>query len=63
MDEFTKGGLLRQLLSSLGYKATVGKRKCPSSEQILGAKEKSRLDVKRLITLYDGATCSNLSIR
>ena len=35
----------------------------PVPEQILGAKEKSRLDVKRLITLYDGATCSNLSIR
>ena len=32
-------------------------------EQILGAKEKSRLDVKRLITLHDGATCSDLSIR
>ena len=57
VDEFTEAGLFRQLKSSLGHKAIVGKEEVSQFfEQIMGVKEKSRLDVERLIQLYDGAT-------
>lgn len=57
VDEFTEAGLFRQLQSSMGHKAIVGKEEVSQFlEQILGVKEKSRLDVERLITLYNCAT-------
>lgn len=57
VDEFTEAGLFRRLQSSMGHKAIVGKEEVSQFlEQILGVKEKSRLDVERLITLYNCAT-------
>lgn len=59
-DDFTEAGLFRQLKSSSGHKAIVGKEEVSQFfEQILGVKERGRLDVERLIQLYDGATWVN----
>lgn len=57
VDDFTEKGLFNQLKKSKGHKAIVGKEEVSQFfEQILGVKERSRLDVERLIQLYDGAT-------
>ena len=60
VDEFTEAGLFRQLNTSSGQKAIIGKEEVSQFfEQILGVKDKSKLDVERLIQLYDGATWVN----
>ena len=52
VDEFTELGLFRQLKTSSGNKAIVGKEEVSQFfEQILGVKEKWKLDVDRLIQL------------
>lgn len=57
VDEFTEVGLFRQLQTSSGNKAIIGKEEVSQFfEQILRVKEKCKLDVERLIQLYDGAT-------
>lgn len=49
--------LFKQLRTSLGYKAIVGKEEVSQFfEQILGVKNKNRLDVRRLTQLSHGAT-------
>ncbi|KAL9977262.1 hypothetical protein ACROYT_G014646 [Oculina patagonica] len=56
-DVFTQKGLFNQLKKTRGHKAIVGKEEVSQFfEQILGVNERSRLDVERLIQLYDGAT-------
>lgn len=58
--DFTETGLFRQLMTSTNHKAIVGKEEVSQFfEQILGVKERSRLDVEMLIQLYDGATWVN----
>lgn len=56
VDEFTEVGLFRQLQTSSGNKAIIRKEVSQFFEQILGVKEKCKLDVEWLIQLYDGAT-------
>ena len=52
----TEAGLFMQLSTSPGHKAITGKEEVSQFfEQTMGVKEKSKLDVERLITLYDGA--------
>ena len=54
-DDYTEAGLLKQL--SLGYKAIFGKEEVSQFfEQILGVKNKNRLDVRRRTQLSHGAT-------
>ena len=60
IDNFNEAGLFRQLMTSTNHKAIVGKEEVSQFfEQILVVKERSRLDVERLIQLYDGATWVN----
>ena len=58
VDEFTEAGLFRQLKATPGHKATTGKEDASQLfEQLLGGSgEKSRIDLERLIQLYDGST-------
>ena len=58
VDEFTEAGLFRQLKATPGQKAIVGKEDASQLyEQLLGgSREKSRIDLERLIQLYDGST-------
>ena len=58
VDEFTEAGLFRQLKSTPGHKAIIGKEEASQFfEQLLGAsREKSRIDMERMIQLYDGST-------
>ena len=58
VDEFTEAGLFRQLKATPGHKATAGKEDASQLfEQLLGGSgEKSRIDLERLIQLYDGRT-------
>ena len=58
VDEFTEAGLFRQLKSTPGHKAIIGKEEASQFfEQLLGAsREKSRIDIERMIQLYDGST-------
>lgn len=57
VDEFTQVGLFWQLQTSSGSKAIIGKEEVSQFfEQILGVKEKCKLDVERLIQLYNGVT-------
>ena len=56
VDEFTEVGLFRQLQTSSGIKAIIGKEVSQFFEQLLGVKEKCKLDVEWLIQLYDGVT-------
>ena len=57
-DEFTETGLFRQLKATPGHKATAGKEDASQLfEQLLGgSREKSRIDLERLIQLHDGST-------
>ena len=55
VDEFTEVGLFQQLKSSSGSKAIIRKEEAAQLfEQILGVKEKCKLDEEQLIQLYDG---------
>ena len=58
VDEFTEAGLFRQLKATPGHKAIIGKEEASQFfEQLLGgSREKSRIDLERLIQLYDGST-------
>ena len=58
VDEFTEAGLFRQLKATPGHKAIIGKEEASQFfEQLLGAsREKSRIDLERMIQLYDGST-------
>ena len=58
VDEFTEAGLFQQMKGAQGHKAIVGKEEASQFiDGILsGAREKSKIDVERLIQLYDGAT-------
>lgn len=58
VDEFTEAGLFRQLKSTPGHKAIIGKEEASQFfDQLLGAsREKSRIDMERMIQLYDGST-------
>ncbi len=58
VDEFTEAGLFHQLKKAKGHKAIVGKEEVSQfMDGILsGTKEKGKVDVERLIQLYDGAT-------
>ena len=54
VDEFTKAGLFRQLKAANGHKAIEASQ---FFEQILGSlREKSRIDMERMIQLFDGST-------
>lgn len=56
-DDYTEAGLFKQLRTSSGYKVIVGKGEVSQFfEQILGVKNKNRLDVRRLTQLSHGAT-------
>lgn len=57
VDEFTEAGLFQQLKATAGSKAIVGKEEVSQlfDNLLQNTKEKSRLDVERLIQLYDGA--------
>ena len=58
IDEFTEAGLFRQLKSVPGHKAIIGKEEVSQLfEQLLAAsREKSKIDMERLIQLYDSST-------
>ena len=58
VDEFTEAGVFRQLKAANGHKAIVGKEEASQFfEQILGSlREKSRIDMERMIQLFDGST-------
>ena len=58
VDEFTEAGLFRQLKAANGHKAIIGKEEASQFfEQILGSlREKSRIDMERMIQLFDGST-------
>lgn len=57
VDEFTEVILFQQLKWSSSNKAIIGKEEVSQFfEQILGVKEKCKLDVEWLIQWYDGAT-------
>ena len=58
IDEFTEAGVFRQLKSVLGHKTMIGKEEVSQLfEQLLAAsREKSKIDMERLIQLYDSST-------
>ena len=58
VDEFTEAGLFRQLKAAPGHKAITGEEEASQFfERLLGgSREKIRIDLERLIQLYDGCT-------
>ena len=58
VDEFMEAWLFGQLKSTPGHKAIVGKKEASQFfDQLLGAsREKSRIDMDRMIQSYDGST-------
>ena len=57
VHEFTEAGLFRQLKSTPGHKAIIGKEEASQFfDQLLGAsREKSCIDMECMIQLYDGS--------
>ena len=58
VDEFTEAGLFRQLKATPGHKAITGEEEASQFfERLLGgSREKIKIDLERLIQLYDGCT-------
>ena len=58
VNEFTEAGLFWQLKSTPGHKAIVGKEEASQffDELLAASREKSRIDMERMIRLYDGST-------